>query len=111
MLDRMLLPPAVWTTFPAGWGNLPKATCGRLYACGLKAGMPDILVFFNGFTLGVELKVPGRSPSSKQRSMFAKLQAAGVPVMICHSMEEVYDALEYRCFPLRRAFKWNTSSA
>ena len=29
-LDWVLLPPALWTTFPAGWGKLGKATAGQM---------------------------------------------------------------------------------
>ena len=66
LLDWCLLPPAVYTTFPAGWGKLPPKTVGRLKACGLKTGMPDILVFNAGKTIGIELKRPGGRLSKAQ---------------------------------------------
>src|SRR5215468_12790351 len=45
LLDWCLIPPALYSTFPSGWGQLNKATAGTLKACGLKAGWPDIMVF------------------------------------------------------------------
>jgi hypothetical protein len=101
LLDVVLLPPAVWTTFPAGWGKLSKATAGRLRGSGLKAGFPDILIFFNSFTTGIELKAPGGKLSLAQKAMFPALEAAGVRVYVCHSVDEVLDILQFLCFPVR----------
>ena len=91
-LDWMVMPPAVWTTFPAGWTAMKKGAAGRLRGCGLKAGMPDILVFYNGFTIGIELKTKTEI-SRPQEAMFAKLRNAGVLVHICRDIEDVYQAL------------------
>ena len=55
-LDWRLKRPAFYTTFPAGWGKLPGMVAGKLKACGLKAGMPDLLVWYEGRTVGIELK-------------------------------------------------------
>jgi hypothetical protein len=101
LLDWILLPPAIWTTFPAGWGKLGKATAGRLYASGLKKGMPDILVFNcvqpphprRSSVIGIELKVGDNAVSSAQRTMFAKLQAVGIRVYVCRNIEDVMRAL------------------
>jgi hypothetical protein len=107
LLDWILLPPAMFTTFPAGWGKLTKATAGRLYASGLKKGMPDILVFEKagiGTTkvIGIELKVDGGSVSSAQRTMFAKLQAVSIRVYICRNIEDVVRALADAGIPYRK---------
>ena len=100
-LDWVLLPPAVWTTFPAGWGRLGKATAGRLYASGLKTGMPDILIFFNGRATGIELKGPDGRLSNNQIAMHERLALAGVRVYVCHTTEEVLAALESASLPRR----------
>jgi hypothetical protein len=99
-LDWMLLPPTVWTTFPAGWGKLGKATAGRLKASGLKEGMPDILVF-RGVTIGIELKTEKGKQSPAQITMMPKLRAAGVSVHVCHSIDEVYEVLTTFRVPMR----------
>ena len=99
LLDWILVPPAIFTTFPAGWGKLIKATAGRLYASGMKKGMPDILVF-DKFgvapltVIGIELKVGANSVSSAQRTMFARLQTLGIRVYVCRSQEDVVAALD-----------------
>ena len=101
-LDWALMPPALYTTFPAGWGVLTKSTAGRLRGAGLKQGIPDILVWFNGFTLGIELKSYTGRLTPVQSAMHEKLRAAGVRVVVCNSLMEVIDALEMFSIPLRR---------
>lgn len=101
LLDWVLLPPAVWTTFPAGWGVLGKATAGRLKKSGLKPGMPDMLVFCYGSTLGIELKALGKTTSPAQDEMFAKLRKAGVQVYICDCVADVIAALNEARMPFR----------
>lgn len=102
MLDWLLLSPAVYTTFPAGWGKMTPAMAGILHRCGLKKGMPDILVFYDGRCLGIELKTSGRSPSQAQREMTARLNAAGVSVLIARSVEDVRDILRRWDIPMRK---------
>lgn len=102
MLDWLLMPPAVYTTFPAGWGKMSPAMAGMLHRCGLKRGMPDIMIFHDGRCLGIELKTPGRAQSSAQRDMAAKLQGAGVTVYVCRSQEEVTRLLMVCRIPTRK---------
>lgn len=93
LLDRILIGNAFFTTFPAGWGKLTKGTAGRLYASGLKKGMPDILVFDWCKVLGIELKAGKNDVTSAQRAMFAKLKGVGITVYVCRSQEDVLAAL------------------
>lgn len=102
LLDWMLLPPAVWTTFPAGWGKMTPAMKGMLRGCGLKAGMPDVLVFYDGRCIGIELKLPGRKQSCAQTDMTEKLRAAGVGVYVAHSPDEVLKILGEIGIPCRK---------
>jgi hypothetical protein len=93
LLDWILISPAMYTTFPAGWGKLTRGTAGRLFASGLKRGMPDILVFdINQKVVGIELKAR-TSQSGAQRAMAARLQAVGITVYVCRSIEDVLAAL------------------
>jgi len=101
-LDWALMPPAFYSTFPAGWGVLTKSTAGRLKGAGLKQGVPDILIWFNGFTFGVELKSYMGRLTPVQIATHQKLQAAGVQVRTCSSLMEVIDYLEMFGIPLRR---------
>ena len=100
-LDWVLLPPAMYTTFPAGWGRLGKATAGRLRGAGLKPGMPDILIFHNGRATGIELKAEKGRLSDNQIAMHERLAMAGVRVYVCHTTEEVLAALESASLPRR----------
>jgi hypothetical protein len=102
MLDWLLMPPAFYTTFPAGWGELPVSTAVRLHRSGLKPGMPDILVFDVKRLIGIELKITGISPSNVQKAMHAKLGMVGVPVYICRSQEDVIGILRSEQIPMRK---------
>jgi hypothetical protein len=101
-LDWMLLPPALYTTFPAGWGELDNATAGRLKASGLKPGFPDILAFRPGRCIGIELKTSDGPLKQSQKEMFPKLKAAGVDVYVCRSVDEVVQVLVEQGFPMRK---------
>jgi len=101
-LDWALMPPALYTTFPAGWGVLTRATAGRLKGAGLKQGMPDMLVFFAGRCLGIELKSWRGKLTLVQVEMHTKLEKAGIFVAVCSSLDEVLDFLRDHGIPLRR---------
>jgi hypothetical protein len=101
LLDWLLIPPAFYTTFPAGYGRLSKVMGARLKRRGMMPGMPDIFVFAPRKVFGIELKCVHRYPSAAQRTAHAKLQAVGIRVYICRSIEDVMQALaservEYR---------------
>lgn len=109
LLDVCLKPPdTFYTTFPAGYGRLSKAMSGRLKAKGMKAGMPDILIFhrvnhFLCHAIGLELKVKGNSTSAAQRSTHALLQAVGVRTYLIRSLNDVIRALHDAGIPYRNA--------
>ena len=100
-LNWIVMPPAVWTTFPAGWTGMRVGAAGRLKACGLKAGMPDILIFHDSFTLGIELKARTK-PTPVQINMMNKLRLAGVPVVIATSIDDVERTLRTYKIPMRK---------
>lgn len=113
LLEWALHPQTVWTTFPAGWGALPKATAGRLRGSGLKAGFPDILIFHppaiienkrRPIVIGLELKVKGRKPSAAQQLMFPRLRNTGVQIFVCENVDDVIVALHKANIPLRGRF-------
>jgi len=103
LLDWILLPPTVWTTFPAGWGELPISTAARLKACGLKPGFPDILIWrHDGHSMGIELKKPGKKPTAEQHDVHVRLGVIHVPVYVCVDINEVIMALRNFGLPLRK---------
>jgi hypothetical protein len=114
-LDRLLLPPAEWTTFPAGSVPLPPEFAVKLSRMGLKRGWPDILVVHHGI-YGLELKRFGGSLSRTrtvrtrsgaprvldgQTDTFPRLITAGMRIAVCHSIEEVIAALALWDIPMR----------
>jgi len=96
-----VLPPAFWTTFPAGWGVMPRSTAGRLKHCGLKPGMPDILVFHVKHVVGIELKTGRNGLTASQQETFMLLRTTGVHIHICRHIEDVIRALTQEDIPLR----------
>jgi hypothetical protein len=115
-LDWALLPPAIYSTFPAGWGRLSKATAGRLKGSGLKPGMPDLFVFDRHELqlgnrvfpkiVGIELKARGELPSAAQQLMFPMLRQIGIPIHICRCVEDVALALVQEHITMR-TLRWH----
>lgn len=68
---------------------------------GLKAGVPDNCVIWNGKAHFVELKSKTGTASKAQKVVIPALEAAGSPVVIAYSLEEVMDALAAWGIPLR----------
>lgn len=110
LLETVLRMPTFYTTFPAGYGRLSKATSGRLKKKGMRAGMPDILIFHpvqpphphRTCCIGLELKVGGNSVTSVQRSTHALLQAVAVRVFVVRTLNDVLAALRNANIPHRQ---------
>jgi len=113
----MLLPPALWFTYPAGAAQLSPAQQARYSRIGLKRGLPDIFVL-HGYVYGIELKRPGSGRLSRSRivrtrrgspyvllgqeEMFQRLVNAGVrEIAIATSVTEMLGHLERWRIPLR----------
>jgi hypothetical protein len=105
-LSWALEPPAWFTCFPAGGGGFIRGV--RLKRLGLKAGVPDLLVFRplpgGGLAaLGIELKRPtGGKLLASQRETHPLMLAAGFQILAeARSLDEVKAALRTWDFPLR----------
>jgi hypothetical protein len=114
-LEILVLPPAMWTTFPAGNVPLEPRYAAKLARLGLKRGWPDIIVVCDR-AFGIELKKVGGTLSRTrvvrtqrgamrtlegQVDVFPRLVAAGMRIAVCHSVEEVLRALVGWGVPLR----------
>lgn len=115
----LLLPPAFAVCYPAGIVELSPQQAARYVKCGLKAGMPDFLIFYRGVYL-LELKRPNgqlsqtRIEKSKktgalrevvgQVERFAQLCATGAvkDLAVCYSLDDVLDQLTRWSIPHRR---------
>jgi hypothetical protein len=115
-LNTLLLPPAEWTTFPAGHVQLPGAAAAKLARLGLKRAWPDIFVL-HGSLHGIELKRKGAKLSKTrqvrtrggrlrtvegQQEVFPRLIAAGMKIAVCDNVDDVLSQLAAWGVPLRR---------
>ena len=117
VLDRLLCPPAMWFTYPAGAAQLSPQQMARYSRIGLKRGMPDLWFLFRG-VYAIELKRAGGSLSKThigrtrrgsprvlvgQEDTFPALLASGgvQDIAIAHSVDEMLDALDRWQIPLR----------
>jgi len=91
-LDLCLPDHAVWFHCPNGGGR-SKAEAGAFKAQGVKAGVPDILIFHRHpfpITYAIELKAPGKYLSPAQKDMKAQLEGCGVVYgPVCRSVDDV----------------------
>jgi hypothetical protein len=115
-LDRLLAPPAVWFTYPAGAVQLSAQQMARYSRVGLRRGLPDIWIIHFGCYC-IELKRRGgrlsRSHIARtrrggprfligQEEMFPRLLEAGVKdIAICHSVSEMLKQVAAWNIPLR----------
>jgi len=60
-----------------------------LKAQGLKPGIPDVLIVWQGRAIFVEIKRPGGRLSPAQKAMHERITSAGAVVTTCHSVDEV----------------------
>ena len=86
----------VWTHVPnGGMRNLMVAV--KLKRMGVKAGVPDVMVFNPGIYhagLAIELKVGKNKPSDKQVQWMDDLQACGWATAVCRSIDEVIETIK-----------------
>lgn len=115
-LDRLLMPPAMWFSYPAGASQLNGAQIAQHVSIGLKRGLPDIWVLHNGVYC-IELKRGnGRLSETRlkrtargnrilvgQAEVFPKLIASGgvKAIAVCSSLEAVLRWLERWKIPFR----------
>ena len=72
----------------------------RLKAQGMRPGCPDWLIIGRApqdafaYAWALELKAPGSYLSPAQKAFHKRLEACGVPVAICRSLEEIEAALK-----------------
>ncbi len=95
-LDQNLPEDTFWTTFPSGGGGEVRGYL--LKDMGLKAGVPDILIFGNNTVTCVELKSEKGVLSEDQKIVIAKLEQLGFKTYLCKSLADVQQALHTQGF-------------
>jgi hypothetical protein len=116
VLDALLLPPAIWACYPAGQIKLSEAQMARYKRVGLKRGWPDLFIIYQALVFGIELKKRGGQLSKTriardrrgqmriyegQEDVFPRLFAAGMPIAIVHSVDEMLEQIQRWGIPLR----------
>lgn len=106
-LAKALRPPTWWSTFPAGGGGVVRGA--NLKAMGLRAGVPDLLIFHPQFVLGMaagcivvgaELKAGRNGTTEEQDETMADLMIAGAHCGVCRSIEDVAALLRRHGVPV-----------
>lgn len=92
-LGRTLDPCVVWSAIGHGGGG--KVRGAILKGMGVKAGLPDLLIWWSDkasgydYCAGIELKSPMGRLSVAQRRMGERLRRVGVLVYVCRSLDDV----------------------
>jgi hypothetical protein len=117
-LDRLLLPPAFWFTYPAGHIKLSGAEIARLVRIGLKRSLPDIWILYR-VVYCIELKRRGGDLSRTrigrtsrgaprvyigQEEVFPQLIGTGAiaAIAVCTSVDQMLAQVTQWNIPLRR---------
>jgi len=117
-LDRFLLEPAMWMPYPAGASVLSPQQAARHIEIGLKRGVPDIFILYNGLYM-IELKRRGGTLSKTkevrtksgaprilegQEDVFPKLLRTGAvkAIAVCYDVKEVFQQLDRWQIPHQR---------
>jgi hypothetical protein len=103
-LTAVLKPPTFFSTFPSGGGGRVRG--GKLKAMGLKAGMPDIFIWYvseyGPRTLALELKSKTGKLPKEQKEVHRALENIWVEVEVVRTLEEVQSALVAWNVPMKR---------
>lgn len=98
-LDLALPENAHYFAVPNG-GKRSKAEGQIFKATGVKAGVPDLAVIYNGIFHGIELKAKYRKPTAVQKERHRLLRNAGARIVTCWQLEQVESFLR-AYMPLR----------
>lgn len=94
LLDRSGL---LWC-HPANERKCSPQQGARLKAAGVKAGVPDVLIFeplphADGFGVAIELKAGKNQPTPEQATWLSGLEAQGWRCHVCRTLDEVHRLL------------------
>ena len=92
-------PRTFWTAILANPRNKVHGAIQK--SMGLQAGCPDLMVFWDGRAIGIELKSAAGRISLAQRETHKRMADAGVPVFLARSLDDVRIALRAAGCPLR----------
>jgi hypothetical protein len=100
-LSVALTPESWFSTIGHGGGGYLRGAI--LHGCGLKSGVPDILIIHEGCAYFLELKAPKGALSKEQEEEFPRIAAAGARIMLARNLGDVRFALATWNIPSRDA--------
>ena len=100
LLRAVCGPDVWWCAIPNG-GYRTKAEAGIMVAMGQRAGAPDLLLVHAGRATFIELKAAKGDLSTAQKTTHPAIRAAGCPVYVCRSLDDVIAALHEAEVPTR----------
>lgn len=59
----------------------------------MMSGLPDLVLCYRGLFIGLEVKMPGRGPSSIQYRRLQQIESAGGIADVVHSVQEALNVL------------------
>ena len=75
-------------------GKRSMATARRLQTMGMRAGVADLCLVFNGNFYAMELKTEHGRPTEAQMQWAADINAAGGHAVVCHDIDRAVRCLE-----------------
>lgn len=107
-LSAYLPSPGLWTSIEHGRAHhgTPEQRARewqRLAAQGVKKGIPDVMVWYRGLCMGLELKVGRNTATPDQERFGAALVANGFAWRVCRSVEDVARFLHHSGVPVTGA--------
>lgn len=83
-----------WVVYKTDAGEAARASRRRGVRGSLTPGAPDLIALKGGRGFAIEVKRPGGRLRPSQRMEHARLEAAGVPVVVAYGLEDVARFLE-----------------
>lgn len=100
LLAKLLDPAYIfWTAVDNTPWSLPDGI--RRKSRGIKRGVPDVLLWFDGRTVAIEMKSQTGKLSREQREVRDAMQRVGIAWHLCRSAQEALDVLRAEGVPFR----------
>jgi VRR-NUC domain len=91
---RLRAAPGIYWFHPPNGGGRSAIEGAILKACGVRAGVPDLILVRDGRTFGLELKAPNGRLSESQRIAHEEMKAAGAEVAVAVGIDQALERLE-----------------
>jgi VRR-NUC domain len=91
---RLRQAPGIYWFHPANGGGRSAIEGAILKACGVRAGVPDLILVRDGKTFGLEIKSPKGRLSPAQEAAHEEMKAAGAVVAVAVGIDQALEQLE-----------------